>query len=339
VKRRRMLGFSLLPQGDPPGELLLFAYGDVTFQWGDGPPVTYRFTPEDAEEVVRRAALRGVELPVDYDHRTQQPVDNGPVPAAGWFTLEARPDGLYAVNLRWTERAAALIMAGEYRYWSPVFWVEDDHIRQVDMIGLTNQPATIEQRPLVASQGGDSMRERLIALLGLAADASDEQIEAALAELQTRAGQLEAAQALLAEAGVTAAIGSDEAHGQAMALAANAQLASRVLELEAELAELRRQQAEGEAEAAVDAALAEGRIHAASRQYWIEKYRQNPRAVRAHFANLKAGAVVPTAPSPKPQIASAQHGLSEIEQAVIAQTGVSLEQYLETKRRLEARHA
>jgi phage I-like protein len=334
-----MLGFAQLPQGDPPGELLLFGYGEVAFRWGDEPPVTYLFTQEDAQEVVRRAALRGVELPVDYDHRTQQPVDNGPVPAAGWFTLEARPDGLYAVNLRWTERAAALIAAGEYRYWSPVFWVEDGHIRQVDMIGLTNQPATIDQRPLVASRQGEPMREKLIALLGLAADATDEQIEAALAELQARAGQLEQAQALLAEAGITAAPGSDEAHGQAMALAANAQLAQRVVELEAELAQLRSAQAVGEAEAAVDAALSEGRIHAASRAYWIEKFKQNPRAVRAHFASLKPGAVVPIAPSAQPQTASVQEGLSETEKLVIAQTGVSAEKFLETKRRLEAKNA
>lgn len=338
--RRRLLGFAELPQGEPPGEFVIWAYGPVQFRWGDEPAVTYLFTPADAAEVVRRAEALGRDLAVDYEHRSQTPVDNGPVPAAGWFRLEAREDGLWAVNLRWTDAAATMIRTGEYRFWSPVFWAEDGHIRQVDMIGLTNQPATLDQRPLVASANGDSMRERLIQLLGLADDATDEQIEAALAELREHSGLLEQAQALLTEAGITAALGTDEAHGQAMAAGANARLAGRVAELETELAQLRSQQAEGEAEAVVDAALEQGRIHAASRAYWIEKFGQNPKAVRAHFASLTAGAMVPTLPpKTKPLTASAQDGLSDTEKAIIAQTGVSVEKYLATKRRLEEQHA
>ncbi len=334
--RRRHTGFNVFESQEPPAEFLIWAYGTVPFRWADGRQMDFLFTPEDAQEVIRRVQMP--ELPIDYEHRSQSPVDNGPVPAAGWFQLEARPDGLWAVNVRWTETAANLLRAGEYRHWSPVFWDEDGHIRQLDMIGLTNQPATVNQMPLVASALGDSMREKLIRILGLAEDASEEQIEAALAELQNRAGQLEQAQALLAEAGIQAPIGSDEAHGQAMAAAANALLAARVSELEAELATLRTQALEGEAEAVIEAALAEGRIHAASRDYWLERYRQNPRAVRAHLASLRAGAAVPTTPLTR-QAATPADPLSETEKAIIAQTGVSVEKYLATKRRLEEQHA
>ncbi|MCX7784565.1 MAG: phage protease [Meiothermus sp.] len=334
--KRQRLGFSTFEAQEPPSEFLIWAYGEVPFRWADGTQMTLLFTPEDAQEVIRR--VRMPELPIDYEHRSQTPVDNGPVPAAGWFQLEARPDGLWAVNVRWTETAARLLRSGEYRHWSPVFWDEDGHIRQLDMIGLTNQPATVDQMPLVASALGDPMRERLIQLLGLAQEATEEQIEAALAQLQTRAGQLEQAQALLAEAGITASIGSDEAHGQAMAVAANALLAARVNELEAELATLRSQALDGEAQATIDAALSEGRIHAASRDYWLERYRQNPRAVRAHLASLRPGHAVPTAPLTQPA-APAANPLSETERAIIAQTGVSEEAYLATKRRLEEPHA
>lgn len=333
--RRQRLGFSTFETQEPPREFLIWAYGTVPFRWADGTQAEFLFTPEDAQEVIRR--VRVPELPIDYEHRSQTPVDNGPVPAAGWFQLEARPDGLWAVNVRWTETAARLLRAGEYRYWSPVFWEEDGHIRQLDMIGLTNQPATVDQMPLVASASGDPMRERVIQLLGLAQEATDEQIEAALAELQRQASQLEQARALLAEAGITAEIGSDQAHGQAMAAAANALLAARVGELEAELATLRSQLLDSEAQATIDAALSEGRIHAASREYWLERYRQNPRAVRAHLASLRPGHAVPTAPLTQRTVPA--NPLSEIERAIIAQTGVSEEAYLATKRRLEERHA
>ncbi|GEM81870.1 phage protease [Meiothermus hypogaeus] len=333
--RRRYTGFNIFPSQEPPREFLIWPYGPVTFRWADGTQIDLLFTPEDAQEVIRRAQMP--ELPIDYEHRNQNPVDNGPVPAAGWFQLEARPDGLWAINVRWTETAANLLRAGEYRHWSPVFWDEDGHIRQLDMIGLTNQPATVNQMPLVASALGDPMREKLITLLGLAADASDEQIENALTELQNRAGQLEQAQALLAEAGIQAPIGSVEAHGQAMAAAANALLAARVSELEAELSTLRAQTVDAEAERTVDAALSEGRIHAASRDYWLEKFRKNPQAVRAHLASLRAGAAVPTGPIAPPQGPS--DALSELERAIIAQTGVSAEAYLATKRRREEHHA
>jgi phage I-like protein len=333
--RRRHIGFSTFASQEPPQEFLIWAYGVVSFQWALGTGMDFIFTREDADEVVRRANSKMTELPIDYEHRTQAPVDNGAVPAAGWFQLEARDDGLWATNVRWTEAAAEMIRGGEYRHWSPVFWDEGGHLRQLDMIGLTNQPATVQQTPLVASANGDPMREKLIKQLGLADDATDEQIEAALLDVQARAGQFKQAQSLLTEAGITAAIGSDEAAGQAIAATANAQAAARVAELEAENAELRTGQTAANAEALVETALTDGKILASSKAYWLEQATKNPKAAKAHFASLKPGATLPTEAARGGQKHLASNGLTETERQVIAQTGTSPEAFLATKKKLE----
>ena len=72
-------------------------------------------------EATRRRAGEG-RMPIDYDHAIDLAAPKGlPAPAAGWFKgLQARADGIWAL-VEWTERAAAMIRAKEYRYLSPVF--------------------------------------------------------------------------------------------------------------------------------------------------------------------------------------------------------------------------
>ncbi len=73
--------------------------------------------------IVERAngvvAANGNPIQIDYEHASLDPPASG-APAAGWmysFTLEN--DGVYA-EVEWTERAAEMIKAGEYKYISPV---------------------------------------------------------------------------------------------------------------------------------------------------------------------------------------------------------------------------
>ena len=110
----------------------------------------FRFTPEDAQRVVQAWRDWGNRLSIDYEHQALEPVANGPTPAAGWFDLEVRGDGLWAVNVEWTPRAAELLRNREYRYFSPAFRVEDGHIVELINIALTNLPATKRMEPLVA---------------------------------------------------------------------------------------------------------------------------------------------------------------------------------------------
>src|SRR5690606_38784816 len=84
-------------------------------------------TAELAAAIVSQVASVATPLVIDYEHQTLRTVNNGqPAPAAGWFSkVEWRDgDGLYAVGVEWTDKAAAMIAAGEYKYISPVFFYD-----------------------------------------------------------------------------------------------------------------------------------------------------------------------------------------------------------------------
>ena len=133
----------------PPSEFRIWAYGPVkTSKYPDA-----TLDPEGAAEAVKRAAAHGIELSVDYEHSAVRPATGQPAPAAGWFRLEARQDGLWAVNVRWTERASSMLAAAEYRHFSPVYKLDDKRrIVEVVNLALTNLPATVAQAPLVAAK-------------------------------------------------------------------------------------------------------------------------------------------------------------------------------------------
>lgn len=67
-----------------------------------------------------------------------------PAPAAGWFKrMEWREGiGLFATDVRWTDKAKVMIAAREYRYISPVFhYGPDGDVLNLIGLGLTNTPA------------------------------------------------------------------------------------------------------------------------------------------------------------------------------------------------------
>jgi phage I-like protein len=133
----------------PPREFRIWAYGPV--KTSKYPAAT--LDPEGAAEAVKRAAAHGIELSIDYEHAAVGPATGQPAPAAGWFALEARQDGLWAVNVRWTERASSMLAAAEYRHFSPVYRLDEKRrIVEVVNLALTNLPATVAQAPLVAAK-------------------------------------------------------------------------------------------------------------------------------------------------------------------------------------------
>lgn len=92
---------------------------------------------------------------IDYEHQSMRASDSGkPTPAAGWFKrVEWREgDGLYAVDVRWTDRAAAMIRAREYRYISPVFTFNGlGEVLNIVSVGLVNTPALAGLTDLAAA--------------------------------------------------------------------------------------------------------------------------------------------------------------------------------------------
>lgn len=93
---------------------------DYLGHWQGG----YTLTQEDLEAMVRN--LRGPVV-IDYEHATQWAEPGAPVPAAGWVSeLEVSGTSLFG-PVTWTDRAAGMIDADEYRYLSPVIdlWAAD----------------------------------------------------------------------------------------------------------------------------------------------------------------------------------------------------------------------
>lgn len=118
------------------------------FRTVDGRPeevAAWRLDGGCASSVIA-ASTRKNRTVIDYEHQSIKADKNGqPVPAAGWFSaLEWREgEGLFATDVEWTEKAAAMIKSGEYRYISPVFAFDQRTGAVISVVSaaLTNTPA------------------------------------------------------------------------------------------------------------------------------------------------------------------------------------------------------
>lgn len=146
----RRTALSVLPVGNsPPSEIRMFAYGET--ETSRGPFV---LTPERAQQIVQDWQAQGNDLSADYEHGMLNAIagTGDPVPSSAAFRLESREDGLWAVDIRWTQKAAAHIEAGEYRHFSPLFEFNPDtrEILKFVNFALTNVPAIKNQPALMA---------------------------------------------------------------------------------------------------------------------------------------------------------------------------------------------
>lgn len=187
-----------LAAGKAPTEIRLLPWG--RFRAGDGSgrpagvPAGWLLDDSIAGALVGAARARASDYAIDYEHQTLHAEKNGqPAPAAGWFKeLEARPDdGLYAVGVRWTERAAAMIAAGEYRYLSPVFAYDAaGRVRALGPAALTNNPGLdgltdLSRAALSAYFPEELPMKELLKALGLAETATEAEALAALASAKS----------------------------------------------------------------------------------------------------------------------------------------------------------
>lgn len=183
------------------GTIQLFPAGE--FRARDGRPTEcdhWLMTADIAKPLIATAVERATPYVIDYEHQTLRAATNGqPAPAAGWFhTLEWREDGLFAVDVQWTDAAAEMIAKGEYLFISPVFtYNESGHVVQIINAALTNTPALdgMEEVMLAAasllaagstSKGTstmDELLERLRWMLNLPITATKEDIVAELNKL------------------------------------------------------------------------------------------------------------------------------------------------------------
>lgn len=276
--------------GKLPAEFQLFAAGlNRTTQ---GPFV---FDGLSAESVMTHAREWGVDFMIDYGHASLgflalDPAESGK--AAGWFVPEVRGGALWATNVRWTEKGGERVRSKEYRYVSPAAHFEElsdggRRITELINCALTNMPATIGAAPLVAAaRAGDPSPQKestmipkfLLALLGLAENAGEADVTAALSRLK------ELPKTLFA---LTAKSDLDQALGVVAGWRAAAE---QTATLSKELAELRASTEKAERERLIALAVTEGKLTPA----------QKPWAESLSVAQLAAFVeTAPKAPEPK----------------------------------------
>jgi phage I-like protein len=293
-----------------PDWVHLLPAGTVSGRDGRGPYTV------DVAAVLAAFAAHGGELPVDYEHQSlDAALKSGPVPAAGWIeAIEARADGIWG-RVRWTERAAALLAAREYRYLSPVFRYEPASGRVLALEGaaLTHTPnlaeltaaASATRPPDLTTPEAHAMTpadaeilERVCHHLSLPGQASVEDLLDHLQRLMERLAAAEETVALAAQA--TQAAPDPAAWVPA---ATHAELAARCTELEARLAAAETAEAEASAQQAVTAAQAAGRLTPALLPWALAYARQDPEGFAAFVAH--APALTPPAGATEPAAAAA----------------------------------
>jgi len=191
---------------DPPRRLRIWAFGRVESSKG-----AFLFDRKAAASVMRAYRRHGNLLCFDYEHKA---IESGTRPgdgkSAAWFKLELCEDGLYATDIRWTDKASAEISAREWLYWSPAFASDKaGRITELVNIALTNIPATHRLKPLVAASRKGTMdpKEDEDKLAVDATDTEDEDKAAKLAKCKALRAELAA---LEAEIGETEKLADDE---------------------------------------------------------------------------------------------------------------------------------
>lgn len=272
----------------PPEEIELVPAGRVETR-----PMDRRapYLNDRPSNVVERTRANVLDLPIDYEHQMLHSRENGqPAPASGWITEVFERDGAVWGKVRWTDRAAKMIEKEEYRYLSPVFAHTDDsdrRILRIDQAALTNEPAFF-MRALAKAAAARAQREEtmdikeLLKLLGIPDSATDDEIRAqAGAVVQAGASGAIA----LAALGVEAA--ASETEIRAAATAAREGTGDTVPRAEhdrvkGELSTLRATRADEVAQSEVDAAVREGKIAPAQKDWALSYAKSDPEGFRAY---------------------------------------------------------
>lgn len=200
---------SLIFALDKPGEdgrLRIQVTPDGEFRASDGRPEdvpAWQMTQANAQLVISRHAARQTPTVIDYEHQTLYKEKNGqPAPAAAWFqSYEYEPGkGLFAW-VKLTARAASMIAAEELLFFSPVFaYDKAGNVIDVQLGAFTNTPGIDGMDALAAltaaagaifiqpTQEETAMDKTLLvalcALLGLADNASAEDVTTAVTQLK-----------------------------------------------------------------------------------------------------------------------------------------------------------
>lgn len=144
-----------LPDGDPPSEFRLIKYG-VT-ESTQGP---YMLDQQSAKEVMTTFKNRNIKLNFDYNHASINPRTPEDGIAAGWYDLDLREDGIWAKNIKWTDKAFNHLKSREYAYYSPTFKRnKNGYVTRIVNAAICNLPGSNDIDPIVALNERDDLLE------------------------------------------------------------------------------------------------------------------------------------------------------------------------------------
>jgi len=291
--------FALNAAAESVGRIQLLPFGEFASRDGrPGPGRKWRLT--DAQGLKIATALNAIAaqtpIVIDYEHATLIAVPKGEIaPAAGWMNRFEwlNGQGLFS-DVDWTPKAKASIDNKELRYISPVITSDPntDEVTGVAFAALTNFPGLLgmDEAKVVSALNAFAAtltqpeknlmdRTQLIALLGLAATATDADITNAITALRAKPGipgALVTALGLPATADETAALSAVQSlrTGSAQTLDAVSQLTTQVAALTTQLNE-------GKLTTLVDGAIAAGKFGPAHRDMLLNQGRTDFAALSA----------------------------------------------------------
>lgn len=293
-----------------------------------------------AEQVVRntQAFAGAMRLVVDYDHQSDfaaVPKVGGTAPAAGWIEeLQVRDDGIYG-RVEWTAPAAQRLQAREYRYLSPVFsHLADGQVTKLLRAGLTNKP-NVDLVALNSQEATPVIPAAILAALALAATADEAAVLVAINALRDTARAAGEGLALCAQAAgvqATATAAEVEAAIKAKSAADPAKFVpiEQVSQLQQQVATLQGDLNKGKVTAAVDEAVRAGKVAPALRDWAMDYATKDLVAFNAYVAKQPA-LVTATAQLPGGRPLDATSDLTQEEQAVCAQLGLTPEKFKAAK--------
>ncbi|HDL4195642.1 TPA: phage protease [Mannheimia haemolytica] len=293
------------------GRIQLFPFG--WFEAQDGRGGRWYVGDENGYALADDINNTAIDLMIDYEHQTLYIAENGKGnPAAGWITKAEyiSGEGLFA-DVKWTPQATQEIKDGVYRYLSPLFLTDGSGmVIKVLNAALTNRPALHNLQEVVAmssqfakfltpEEENPKMKELLIKLFALSANATDEQITEKLTALEKAKGDSPVALSdvyteLAKEKSQVVALSAKVNHPDPAKFVALSDLQAAQTELNG----LKQQINDKERDALIQTALSDGRLLPAQKA-WAEKLGKQDLVALSDFLKTV---------TPNPALASTQSG-------------------------------
>ena len=280
------------------------------------PDGAHEVTQQHLEEIVENFGRTEVDLLVDKDHDS---LYRGDTRAAGWIMeMEIRDDGLYGRWPEWTPWGEELVGSREYRYLSPVYSLtskaKDGTAQGARMhsVSLTNvpymdtgevdavsSPARTDDSPSDTTDTDPDRpmeRDKLIDLLDLDGDATDEEIEEALQELKDESDESDPSAGDEPDEDDGSEPDDDSAGGDGGGDDASAEeddLEAKVNSMLEQLQELKEGQEEDRAEELVDEAVADGKVLPSEKDVWANSARRDFEGTKEKLDAKEEGEALP----------------------------------------------